>query len=1019
MTFKRATNIAGLMVLAITMVVYFYSAERTGSLWDCGEFILGAYKLQVVHPPGASLFLITARLFTWVASLLSDNPANIAFAVNLMSSLVAALAAMMMCWVTMILGKIAIVGRKNETDSGQNMGLLVSGLVGGLTTAFLSSLWFSAAEGEVYATSAFFNALTLWSAFKWYNLDDDHENDRWLVLSLFAMGVSTGVHLLSLLTAPAIAILYYLKNYEKRSLLGFGLAALAGVFVIWFIMKLVIVGIPVLWSKMELFTVNTIGLPIHSGLVPTVLIVGAIAYFALKYTHEKNYQLLQTIFFSFVLIVIASTTVMVVVIRANADTPVNMNTPTNVMRLIPYLNREQYGERPLLSGPHFLAQPINVTREDRFGYVASKKKYEKVDEKLDYVWNKRDNIFLPRIGHQDRPEVHNMWREALGYETNTTRNLSSYNFSYMMKYQIGWMYWRYFMWNFVGKQNADQGYFPWNKKDGHWISGITAIDEARLYNMDKLPDAIKQEESRNKYYFLPLLLGILGLIFHFSKSKEEFWVCIMLFLITGLGIIMYSNQPPNEPRERDYVLVGSFMTFACWVGLGALALIQFLTTKIKLGAMPAAGVGLVALAAPFLMATQNFDDHSRKDHTGARDFAANFLNSVDKNAIIFTYGDNDTYPLWYAQEVEGIRTDVRVVNLSLIAVDWYINKLRNKVNESPAIKLSIPAEGYMYKNLNQIMLPESNGAQMGALSIIDGLRAAAGGQVSSNGMITWPSANLYLPIDKQKIVSSGLFKDSIINIVDAIPLRAPNPKYLTKDDIAILDIISSNIYDRPVYFAVTCKDDKLMGLNDYMQLEGMALRIVPIKSQSDRSLGIYGFGRVANDKLFDNVMNKWKFGGFEKKKMFVDRSYLAAVQGMRLTMLRSAFAAFTANDTTKAVAITKKYFESFPNMNFRYDASISSFLDILVKSKAYTEAKKHIKILAQETNQHLEFYSSLDSDDLQSSFGQDQQYYMKCANDVIEHSREIGDAAFEQEMMKLVGKYIQPSPPPPAQEVKQ
>lgn len=1002
MSFKKIGNVAGLIVFITAMTVYFFSAERTGSLWDCGEFVLGAYKLEVVHPPGAALFMLVGRLFTWVATIFSDDPSSIAFSVNLMSGMFSALAAMLIAWVTMIFGKIALVGRAGETSGAQNIALGLAGIVGGLTTAFSTSVWFSAVEGEVYAMSTFFLAFTIWTAIKWYNLPNDKENDRWLVLCLFATGMSVGVHLLSLLSVLAVAILYYFKRYEKHDLKGYAVALLAGLLFIWFVMKVVIVGLPTLWSWSELFTVNTLGLPIHSGLVPTVLIVGALSYYALRYTHRKNYQLLQTIFMSIVLVIISSTTVGVLVIRANADTPVNMNVPSDVFRLIPYLNREQYGERPLLSGPHFLAKPTGVKRETRYGRVGDS--YQLVDEKLDYEWNPNDNLFLPRIGHQDRADLHNMWRDALGYSTSQKPGMG-YNMAFLFKYQIGWMYWRYFMWNFVGRENADQGFFPWNVKDGHWASGVQVIDEMRLYNMDQLPDAIKEDKSRNFYYFLPLILGILGLIYHFSKSKREFMVNLMLFLITGLGIIFYSNQPPNEPRERDYVLVGSFLAFTVWIGLGVMALYEVLAEKIKLGKIPGAAIaGVLALSAPVVMGFQNFDDHSRKEITAARDYASNFLNSLEKDAILFTYGDNDTYPLWYAQEVEGIRPDVRVVNLSLIAVDWYINKLRSKVNESPAIKLTIPEDLYKYKNLNQIILPEAGRDQVASMSLQDALKLAASGQKAANGYVYWPTRNIYLGIDKSAYAASGLLNDDPATYVDAIPVQLPGTGYITKDDIAILDVIASNFNERPIYFAVTSKEEKLMGMKDYTQLEGLALRLIPIRSASDPQLGIYGGGRIANDKVYENVMTKWKWGNFDKEQLFVDRSYMAEIQAMKFAMLRSAFASITAGDSARAVAMANKYFESFPNMNFRYDAGVTSFINVLISGGAFDDAKKHIRILAEETRQHLEFYNSLDQDDI-PSFEQDINFASRAMTEAMSQASRVNDPAFEKEIRDMLGKF--------------
>jgi Protein of unknown function (DUF2723) len=687
---KKVSNISGLIVLLVSFLVYYHSVERTGSLWDCGEFILGAYKLQVVHPPGAGLFVIVGRIFAWLATVFSNNPEDIAFFVNLMSGLCTAVGAMMIAWTTIMFGKLALVGSQSETTVPQNIALGFGGIVAGLAMAFSTSIWFSAVEGEVYGMSTMFTAMTIWAATKYYYLEDKDEANRWLVLSIFVSGMSVGVHLLSILSLPAVALLVYYKNYKDHNLKGALIAMGLGVVGIIFIMKIVIVGIPTLWKNMELLMVNSLGLPIHSGLVPTMMIVTGLSYLALKYAHNKKNQLLQIAAISAVLVIVAFSTIGVVVIRASADTPINMNVPSDAMRLLPYLNREQYGERPLISGPHYDAKPADVSREPRYGIVGDR--YEIVDEKYDYVYNQKDKILFPRIGHTDqgRPDLHRMWRESLNGNSSGKPSMG-YNLQFLFHYQLGWMYVRYFMWNFVGRQTAEQGTFPWDVSRGHWQSGITAIDEARLYKMDKLPDAIKNDESRNTYYFLPLIFGLLGLIFHYIQKREEFIVLLILFVITGVGIIIYSNQPPNEPRERDYVLVGSFMTFCIWIGMGVIALYHYLSQKMQ-GIAPALIAGVLVLSAPVIMGFQNYDDSSRKHIKGSRDYASNFLNSVAPNAIIFTYGDNDTYPLWYAQEVENIRRDVRVVNLSLIAVDWYINKLRTKVNESAPIKLTLTEE---------------------------------------------------------------------------------------------------------------------------------------------------------------------------------------------------------------------------------------------------------------------------------------------------------------------------------------
>ena len=1006
---KKYFNITGIAIFLITFIVFFMSAERVGSLWDCGEFVLGAYKLQVVHPPGAPIFLLIGRMFTWLATVFSDTPSDIAFAINIMSGIATSLAAVFAGWVTMMFGKIGLVGRDGDTDEGQNIALSFAGLTTGLATAFASSIWFSAVEGEVYAMSTMFTALTYWAAVKWYFLPDEKDSDRWLVLSLFAAGLSIGVHLLSLLTFPAIALLYYYKKYEKRSLLGGILALIAGVVAIGFYQKVIIVMIPTLWKNMDIFMVNSLRMPVHSGLIPTVLVLGALAYLILRYAHKKGNYTLQLFTVASILVTVAFSTIGTVVIRANADTPVNMNTPSDATRLLPYLNREQYGERALVHGPHYDAKPKKVEREERYGLVGDK--YEIVDEKFTYVYANKDKILFPRIGHTEssRPDLHKMYRQRLTGDMQGKPGMG-YNIAFMMKYQVSWMYWRYFMWNFVGKQNGDQGYYFWDKKDGNWLSGIKPIDEAKLYNMDAVPDTMANNKANNTYYFLPLFFGLFGLLWHFSRSRLEFVSLLILFLLTGLGIILYSNQPPNEPRERDYIFAGSFMAFSMWIGMGVLAVYDLLRSKANMsGAVPAVIAGVIVISAPVIMGFQNFDDHSRADITASRDYAANFLNSVEKDAILFTYGDNDTYPLWYAQEVEGIRTDVRVVNLSLIAVDWYINKLRSKVNDSAPINLTLPADAIRGKKRNQVFFYNPNNPADKVIDVpmpaLKALEFVGSPRNENEGQTIITSKHLFIPVNESKFRATGMLKGDTSEFVKKIDITYSQSKnYLLKDDLAVLDIIASNFYDRPIYFATTCKNEKLQGLNDYMQLEGLALRLVPIKTPSDKTMAIYGSGRTDLEAIHNNVMTKWTWGNFDKKDLFVDKNYMAEVQAMKMALLRAAAEFSQLGDHVRAADMSKKYFEGFPHMNFAYDAGVIPFINVLVRAGEFEEAKKHLRILAKESDQYMKFYASLDPDNM-SSFEQDLGYYTRGLTDVLRLSRELQDPDFDKEMNDLLGQY--------------
>jgi tetratricopeptide (TPR) repeat protein len=1061
---NRLHTIAGWLVFAIALTVYFFSAERTGSLWDCGEFILGAYKLQVVHPPGAPFFILVGRLFTWFAELFSDNPADIAFAVNLMSGISTAFAAAFVAWTTIILGKMALVGREGTPDSGQNIALAGAGIVAGLTTAFATSIWFSAVEGEVYAMSTFFTTLTLWSMMKWYNLPDTPSADRWLLFTVYAAGLSTGVHLLSLLTFPALALFYYFKKYNEYTWKGIAIAAAVGVAIIVAVQNFVIVGIPGLWSTFDLMMVNGLGLPFHSGIIPTFIVVAAIIVLLLMYVHGKitspvpMYVLagvflliglyaensmgggrfirmvaraavigalgffmssllnryrreMQLFAIGAALVIVAFSTIGLVVIRANAGPPINMNAPTDAMRLLPYLNREQYGERALLHGPHFDARPMKTEIEERYGRKGDR--YEIVDQKISYVYRDQDKMLFPRMGDysQGRPRLYKQW---VGMDPSKPlppgRPNQADNISFLVNYQLGWMYWRYFMWNFSGRQNGEQGFYPWDKSAGHWISGIKFLDEARLGNQDKLPEAEKNAEGRNTYYMLPFLFGLVGLFFHFRKRPNEATGLLALFIITGIGIIIYSNQPPNEPRERDYVLVGSFFTYAIWIGMSVLALYELLKERIKLaGPASAAVAAAVILIAPALMGTQNFDDHSRIHHSGARDYANNFLQSVEENAIIFTYGDNDTYPLWYAQEVEGIRTDVRVVNLSLIAVDWYIDLLRRKVNDSPPIKMTIPSEALRGNMRNQVFYYNTSG-QDRPKTLQNFLEF-----IGSDHPITLPFSSgarevesyydtkqVYIPVNKQDVLAKGVVSEKdTANIVDAIPLNLQSKDYMIKDELAILDVIGSNLWDRPIYFAVTARQEKLFGLDDYMQLEGLALRVVPVKSNSEQQYGIIGSGRVDGGKVYENVMNDFMWGNFDQKALFVDRSYAPSVQSHQLSMRRAALQLQRDGETEKAIELIDKYFEVFPDMNFPYDYRAYYMISVYLEAGAYEKAKPHLQILAERTADELDYYNSLDPEILESSFQTEYMLAMRTMDDIVQAARQNNDEAFAQELQRL------------------
>jgi len=999
---KTLSRISGWTVFTIAFFVYLFSVERTGSLWDCGEFILGAYRMQIVHPPGAPFFILVGRMFTWVADLVSDDPARIAFSVNLMSGICTAFAAMFVAWSTIIFGKLSMFGRDVDikATAGENYALAGSGLVAGLTTAFCTSIWFSAVEGEVYAMSTFFTALTFWAMMKWYSLPDTPKNDRWIIFAMYAIGLSLGVHLLSLLTLPALGLMYYFKKYKEHTFVGGAIAFGIGSALVILIQKIVIVGIPTLWKSFDIFFVNSLGLPFHTGIIPTVLIVAAAIVFGLRYAKIKNNTILQMIVVATFMLIVGYSTFGIVVIRANANPPINMNDPSDATRLLPYLNREQYGERALLNGQMFDAKPIKNVPTDRYGRLGDR--YEVVDKKYSSEYRSSDKMLFNRMtdGTQGRPGIYRQWiKKPKGRPTMGD------NIEFFLKYQVNWMYVRYFMWNFSGRQNGAQGYYSWDKKSGHWITGIPFIDELMLYNQSELTTAMKNDEARNRYFALPFIFGLIGFFFHARRSRKDWMILFALFFITGLGLILYSNQPPNEPRERDYVLVGSFFAFSIWIGMAVMALFNWLKEKINGNIAAVVAIGVI-LIAPILMGTQNFDDHSRRHHTGARDYANNFLQSVDENAIIFTYGDNDTYPLWYAQEVEGIRPDVRVVNLSLIAVDWYISGLRRKVNDSPAIKLTIPETAYRgSKRIQTPVYPPDNPKRLNLLDVLKfagedhPLNSQGGGKFESY----LKSGKLFIPVNNELARANGWVSDSS-RAAPRVEIDLSR-NYLIKDELAVLDVVASNINDRPVYFSVTCQQAKLQGMGDFTQLEGLGLRVIPQKTKSDGKYYIYGSGKIAYDKIYDNIMNKFKWGNFDKRKLYVDKSYGASVQAHRMIMLRAAEGFMLKGDKEKADAMASKFFEVFPNMNFTYDAKILPFINIFVRTGNYEMAKQELRTLAKETQEKLKFLYSLSDRNRNGSFNSEFQMANGSMRDVKRIAAQVADSEFLNEINAMFAEY--------------
>ncbi|MBP6687952.1 MAG: DUF2723 domain-containing protein, partial [Lacibacter sp.] len=863
MNFQKLNNITGWIIGLVACAVYVLTMEPTGSLWDTGEFISCAYKLGIPHPPGAPLFIMLGRLFTLF------TPGDAAIGVNLLSALSSGFTIMFLFWTITHFGRRLAQKGNEELQGNQLFTVMAAGVIGALAYTFSDSFWYSAVEGEVYALSSFFTAVVFWMILKWEHEDakageDDRKRtfaERWIVLIFFIMGLSIGVHLLNLLTLPAIVMVYYFRRY-KPTWTGGTIAFLIGCAITGVVQKAVIQ-----WSIssagwFDRLFVNSFGLPFFSGFIFFFLLIAFLIWLGLRYAKQNQWRFLRLGLWSFAFMLIGFSTYVTTMIRANANPGIDMNDVDNPMALVSYLSREQYGDVPLLKGQMFTAEAEDYADEGE-AYQRVGDRYEVTGQKRKAVYPAGQTMVFPRLWDASNDQGHaDYYAQFLGigkYQDRQTGKVSferdpdmADNFKFFFGYQVNIMYFRYFMWNFAGKQNDVQGLGE--RRNGNWVSGISFLDNIRLGNQQLMPDSLKDSPAHNKYYLLPFILGLIGLVFQFTRNSKDGLIVGLLFFFTGMAIVLYLNQAGPQPRERDYAYVGSFYAFAIWIGLGFFQVKEWFEKIIKGAVGSYVAAALCFVAVPVLMASQNWDDHDRSKKTIAPDLATNYLESCAPNAILFTVGDNDTYPLWYAQEVKGIRPDIRVINTSLLGTDWYINQLRYKVNNSDPIDVIWSAEQIAGDKRNVSYHIPSSQTDSTYYDLYTMMKDQVGSDAenkmyrSQGGeLLNYFFSNRFkLPVDANVVRQNGTVtaKDSVLS-----ELRFQVGKsYLFKNDAAILNIIAANNWKRPVYFTQPYQ----LGFDDYLRQDGLTYRLVPVANAR---------GTVNMDWMLDKVMNKFKYGG--------------------------------------------------------------------------------------------------------------------------------------------------------------
>jgi len=1018
--YNLLNSIFGWASFLIAAVVYLLTIEPTVSFWDCGEFITTSYKFEVGHPPGAPFFMIVGRIFT----LFGGAPGNAAKMVNSLSALASAFTIMFLFWTISHLAKRLVASTKQIT-TGQTWALMASAFVGAMAYTFSDTFWFSAVEGEVYATSSLLTAIVFWAILKWENIADEPHANRWLIFIAYIIGLSIGVHLLNLLAIPAIVFVYYFRKY-KITRNGILAALAVSVILLAAIMYGIIPGVVTVASWFELLFVNTFGLPYKSGALFYIAALIAAIVFGIQYTIRKKLVIWNTIIVGITVILIGYSSFALIIIRSAAKPPMDQNSPNDVFSLLSYLNREQYGERPLLYG-HYYNSPLNP--EDRYTegkpiYTQIDGKYVITDYRIHPNYDDKFKAFFPRMWstmEASHAQDYEEWgkikgrriqhRNERGEVVTIIKPTFSENMRFFFRYHVNHMYWRYFMWNFAGRQNDIQSHG--SVIHGNWLSGIKFIDEARLGDQDNLPKKLADNKARNTYFFLPLLLGLLGIFFQYNKGaegKKGLWILFLLFIMTGLAIVVYLNQYPHQPRERDYAYAGSFYVFAVWIGLGVLAIYEALKKYFpeKISAA-VAGVATLILV-PGIMATENWDDHDRSGRYTARDLGANYLKTCKPNGIIFTNGDNDTFPLWYNQEVEGVRTDVRVCNLSYLQTDWYIDQMRRKAYESDPMPFSLRPDQYRQGTRDLIYLVDN--PRISRKSV--GLREAMNFVADDNPATKLQQEADYIPkkilkfkIDKEAVIRHKVVRPQDYDkIVDTITIDLTGRDYLAKDEMMILDLLKTNNWERPIYWAITVGRNKYMNLQNYFQVEGFAYRLVPIRTEGvpDRLM----FGQVASDLMYDNLMNKFAYGNMNDPDIYIDENNVRMMTNIRNSFNRLAAALIQEGKKDSAIQVIDRCFELVPNDIVSYEFFALDLVNSYFKAGANEKGKEIIESAFDTHNDELNYYLSLDSKFVQTrSVNEEIQRTLFYLQKIERTARENGETEISDKVNRAMQGHFQ------------